>query len=888
MDSVRRIWNRIAGFLRKPAIEQDMDSEMRFHIDMLAQEFERSGMTAEDARLAARRRFGNVTRLKEQGRDVKGGGILDELRQDLFYGFRKLLHSPGFSLLAIGCLTLGIGANTAVFSWIEGMLLRPYPQVANQERLFVVGGTEPGASKDTPVSWPDFLDYRKNSSLIDAFIADKIVGATLSVGGDRAERIPGSVVSANYFDALGVRPILGRGFEPEEEVGRNAHPVVVISYQLWQERFKGDPGIIGRKQVLNAVPFTIVGVAPEGFYGTFVGYSFKFWIPASMQGALDPGGYKLEDRGARWIEGFARLKPGVTREQAQLEMSAVAKRLEADYPATNRARGIHLVRLWQSPFNAMDVLGPTLGIALVVVIAVLLIACANVGNLLLLKSFARRRELTIRLAVGAGRVRLIRQLLTEGLILSILSAACGFVLAYWSRDAMTLLIPIRNGVALRLPAELDWRVLALTAAVSLASTLLFGLAPAVITSKVELVDALKSEAGAVVGGRGKVWVRSALVLVQISLSFILLVGMGLVIESLARMRATSPGFSADRVLTTAIDLTAAGYDTPRKKTFQDEILRRIQAINGVESAAFARTTPFTYSPYSSAPIAVDGYETRPDEQPAVDYNDVGPGYFATMGILLLDGREFTRDDNETSAPVAVVNETMAAQYWRGESPLGKRLQVKGRSMRVVGVAKVAKYRNFQETPKPFFYVPMLQNAIGQNLMIRTLLPPATFASMLVREIHALDPGVSPLEVITMREQVDRMSSAQTVAARLLGIFGGLALLLAAIGLYGVMSFSVAQSGREIGLRMALGANRSVLLRLVLSHGLSLTAGGILLGTLAAFGFTRLFQYVLYDVSPRDPVAFAAAFVVMLITSTAACLLPASRAIGTDPIRALRD
>src|SRR5947208_1076372 len=399
--------------------------------------------------------------------------------QDLRYGFRMLRRSPGFSLLAILCLTLGIGANAAVFSWIEGILLRPFPLVVDQDRLLAVAGTNRGAAGGlAEMSWPDFQDLARHCTLIDAFIAEKITGTTLSIG-DRAERAPGSIVSANYFDAIGVHPMLGRGFEPGEDSGRNAHPVTVISYQMWQERFHADPAIIGKTQVLAGLPHTIVGVAPQGFYGTFVGYAFQFWVPASMQTQFDAGVYKLEDRGARWIEGFVRLKPGVTREQAQAEMTAVAARLETDYPETNRGRGIRLFPLWQTPFNNAGALLPTLAVALVVVLSVLLIACANVSNLLLVRAFARQHEMTVRLAIGAGRRRLVRQLLTEGIILSAIAAAGGLLLAEWGRDALALLTPPRGGVSLSLPAAFDWRVVAMSAGLCLVSTLLFGLVPAV-------------------------------------------------------------------------------------------------------------------------------------------------------------------------------------------------------------------------------------------------------------------------------------------------------------------------------------------------------------------------------------------------------------------------
>jgi predicted permease len=452
---------------------------------------------------------------------------------------------------------------------------------------------------------------QRSCALVDSFIVTKIMGTTLSIG-DRAEVTSGSIVSANYFDAIGVHPMLGRGFEPGEDVGRNAHPVTVISYQLWKGRFKGDPQIIGKTQRLNNVVHTIVGVAPEGFYGTFVGWAMQFWVPASMEETFEAGGYKLEDRGARWIESYARLKAGVTRQQAQQEISAVAKRLESDFPDTNRGRGFQLWPLWQTPFNNARTLLPTLEIMVAVVVFVLLIACANVGNMLLVRSFARRHEMTVRLAIGAGRGRLLKQLFTEGLILAAFGAAGGLLVAHWCRHALVLLFPARGGVAMHLPGEIDWRVLALSAGVCLIATLLLGLVPAMQTGKIDLAGALKSDSAGVVGGGRRAWVRSGLVVVQVSLSFVLLVGAGLLLQSLQKIRNTSPGFSTRDVLDTAVNLVAAGYDAQRAQTFQDELLERVKALPGVQSAAFARMTPLSYGSFSSTPIAVDGYQPPPE------------------------------------------------------------------------------------------------------------------------------------------------------------------------------------------------------------------------------------------------------------------------------------
>jgi predicted permease len=879
--------SRLVALFRGSRLEEDLDLELRAHVEMATELNLRRGMPADEARREALREFGGLEQVKELYRDQRSLPLVETAIQDLRFGLRMLRRNPGFSVLALSCLTLGIGANAAVFSWIEGILLRPYPLVAHQERLFAIAGTNRGEAGPTGVSWPDLRDLRARCTLVESFIAEKITGTTLSVG-DRAERAAGSVVSANYFDAIDVRPVLGRGFLPEEDAGRDAHPVTVISYRLWQDRFHGDPGVVGKTQVLNGLPHTIVGVAPEGFYGTFVGYALQFWVPASMQAQFDAGVYKLEDRGARWIEGFVRPKPGVTLEQAQDEISEVARRLEKEYPETNRGRGIRVFPLWQTPFNSAGALLPTLGVALAVVTLVLLIACANVSTLLVVRSFARRHEMTVRLALGCGHGRLLRQLFTEGLILSALAAAGGLVVAYWLRDALVLLMPWR-GVPLHVPGELDARVLGLSAGVCLVTTLLVSLVPAWDAGKVDLASALKSESGGVVGGRGRSWLRSGLVVLQVSLSFMLLVGAGLVVRTVLRIGAASPGFATRGVLTTAVNLFAAGYDAPRARHFQDELIDRVQALPGVESAAYSRITPFSYRDYSSAPIGVDGYAAAPDEQPTADYNEVGPAYFATLRIPVVSGREFTRADDESAPLVAIVNEAMAAQYWPRTDPVGQRLASGGRSLRVVGVVKTSKYRSFAEAPQSFFYVPLRQSFSSQvGLQIRTALGPEAMTAALAGEIHALDPDVAPYEVITMREQVDRSTSPQRIAVTLLGVFGGLTLLLAAVGLYGVLSQVVSQATRELGLRTALGASPADLLSRVIAQGLALTAGGVMLGGAAAGASTRLLGYLLYEVSPRDPLAFGAAMAVMTAAALAASLVPGWRAARIDPVRALRD
>ena len=872
---------RLRSLFRKDKAELDLSEELQFHLQNQIDEYVAQGMGPQEARHAAFRSLGGGEQVKEECREARRMNLTENFMRDLRLGLRMLRRNPGFTVLVILCLTLGIGANTAVFSWVEGILLRPYPLVSDQERLVTLTGTVRDTRDET--SWPDLLDVRRSCTLCETLFVSKITGATLSIG-ERAQVITGSIVSANYFDAIGVHPILGRGFEPDEGTGRNAHPVVVISYHFWQSRFQGDPEIIGKTQRFDNVVHTIIGVMPEGFYGTFVGRAMEYWAPLSMLEVYDAGSGILEDRGARWAEAYVRLKLGVTRNQAQQEISAIAARLATEYPATNRGRGIKVWPLWETPFNHAGHLLPTFQIMVVVSIFVLLIVCANVGNLLLVRSFARRQEMTVRLAMGASRGRLLRQLVTEGLLLSVCGAAGGMLVAYWCRHALALLFP---GDVVYLPGRIDGRVLGLTAAICLVITLAVGLVPAFQTRHLALADTLKNEASAVMGARGRAWFRSSLVVLQVTLSFILLVGATLLMQSLRNIRTTSPGFST-RVLATWIPLEAAGYKAPRAQTFQDELIQRIRALPGVEVAAYARATPLGYGSFSSTAIAIDGYEPQPNEQPTAEYNEVSPDYFATMGIPLRSGREFSRADDENAPRVAIVNQTMVARYWRGQDPIGQRLQVKGNWVQVVGVVKDSKYYSMDEAPRPFFYVPLRQYfSIEPDIYIRTTQPLQTVQTALIREVRALDPNLAVFEMITLQEQVDRSTSHELVAVALVALFGGLALLLASIGLYGVMSYSVSQSARELGLRMALGAGASNVLGLVLSRGLLLTTTGLIIGVALALLLTRLLGNLLYQVSPRDPLAFAAAFAVMALASAAACFLPAWRATRTDPMRALR-
>ncbi len=879
---------RVRSLFRRSDIDSEVGDELRDHLEQQIAANAAAGLSAAQSRDAALRAMGGITQIREQCVEAHGFNATENLVRDLRYGLRQLWRNPGFSALAILCLILGIGANASVFSWLEGILFRPYPAVQHQERLVALAGTSRGETGPTGISWPDFLALRQNCTQCEAIFVSKITSSTLNIG-PRAEVTIGSIVSANYFDAIGVRPALGRGFEASEDVGSNAHPVVVISDQLWRRRFNRDPNIIGKVQRLNNVPHTIIGVAPEGFYGTFVGWAMQFWVPVSMEETFESGGYKLEDRGARWIEAYARLKPGVTRAQAQEEISAIATRMEKDYSSTNRGRGIRLWPLWQTPFNNAGTLLPTLKVMTVVAAFVLLIACANVANLLLFRSLGRRHEMTLRLAIGASRSRLLKQLLTEALILSVIGAGGGLLVAWLCRHALVLLLPARSGRTMYLPGEIDWRVMLLNAGVCALITLIVGLVPAFQTRDLQVADALRSESSAVVGARNRAWLRSGMVVLQVSLSFILLVSAALLLQSLRKIRTASPGFSTTSVVQTGVSLVAAGYDVPRAKGFQDDLIDRVRAMPGVESAAFARMSPLSYGSYADTPIAVDGYEVPLEDQPTVEYNQVGQGYFATLGIPVLSGREFTKNDNENAPLVAIVNRTMAARFWHGQDPIGRRVKLKDHWAIVVAVVADSKYESMREDPMPFFYVPLRQDfARAPVLYLRTTQPLQVISDALVGQVRALDANVALNELITLQEQVNRSTSPQLVAVTLVSLLGGLTVILAAVGLYAVISYSVAQGRRELGLRMALGADGARLLRMVLLRGLRLMAGGILIGMAVGLVLTRLLGNLLFNVSPHDPVAFGSALMTMTVVAVAACLLPAWRAARVDPMQALRN
>jgi predicted permease len=812
------------------------------------------------------------------------------LFQDLRYGMRMLWKTPAFTLVAAVSLALGIGVNTAIFSLVNALLIKPVPVVREQGSIMWLRA---------PASYPDYLDYREQAQGFEGMAA--VTGTSefsLNRGGE-PELVKGEFVTTNYFDVLGVGAALGRTFSAEE--GRTPVPVAVVSRHFWRTRFDSDPGLVGRQISLNGLGFTVVGVAPENFIGTEVGLDRELWVPLSMRQTLNPpdavgdvggGEERFTDRQNHWLEVFARLKDGVSREQAEAGLTGIAKRLAETYEGKANAETLRRVQLLRmsggmDPSDREEVV-PLAGLVMAVVTLVLLIACANIASLLVARAAVRRRETAIRQALGASRPRLIRQWLTESVLLGIIGGAAGLLLALWAND---LLVSYARATPLAaLDLRLDYRVLAFTLGVSVVTGIIFGLAPALQASRLDIVTALKSEDAARAGVR-RSRLRAAFVTAQVTLSVVLLVGAGLFIRSLQSAHRIDPGFGVERALTVPLNPGLLRYKRAEGANFYRELLARVAAQPGVESASMMRFMPLGFS-FAQRQVVAEGRSVEPGEEgTSVGFNVVGPGFLRTLETPLVRGRDFTDADREGSPGVAVINETLAATLWPGEDAVGKRLSFEGASgpfLEVVGVARDVKYRTLGERPRPYVYQPVFQSYQSKmTLVVRTSGEPRALAGAVREQLRALDPNLPVADVKTLGEQFDLSLFPARVAAWTLGGFGLLALVLAAVGVYGVVSYSVAQRTREIGVRMALGARGADVLRLVLGEGLSVVGVGLALGLLLSLAATRVVAGFLYGVGATDPVTFAGVPVLLGAIALAAGYLPARRATKVDPMIALR-
>jgi putative ABC transport system permease protein len=809
---------------------------------------------------------------------------MQSLWQDLRYGARMLLKKPGFTFVAVVTLGLGIGANTAIFSLVNTILLRPLP-IAQPQRVVEVTPLIKEASIGA-FSYPFYLDFRDKNDVFDGMAAYYFAPMSLSREGAN-ERLWGYLVSGNYFDVLGVRAFRGRMFTQEEDRIPGASPVVVVSHGCWQRRFGGDPNLVGKKIKINSHDFTVVGIAPEEFRGTVLIYSPEIYVPMMMAKQIEPGSNWLEKRSTAMLLAFGRLKQGVTETQARESLNMLATQLGREY------RGFEEVRFSLMPPGLIlpMIRNQTLSFAwvlLALVGLVLLIACTNLANLLLARAAQRRREIAVRLSLGASRARLVRQLLTENVMLALTGGVIGWLIAWWMVDLVSAFKPPVD-FPLTIDLKVDWRVLVFTLLVSFITGLLFGLVPALQATKPDLIPALKDETSA--GGYRRSRLRSGLVIAQVAFSLALVVAAGLILRSLQRVQMLGPGFEVERTITMSVDLGLQGYDEARGRAFYKQLMARVEALPGVRAASYINELPLNLDLTSSGIYAEGQPFTRGSDLPLVKHANIWPRYFETMGIPLLQGRDFTMQEDQQESRVVIINETFARRFWPGQNPIGKRVRKGGPDQpfwQVVGIAKDGKYWSLGEDPQPFVYFPLMRDYDPiLSLVVNVSAEPQSMINTIRGEVQRLDANLPVYDVMTMREHMRLSLFPLRAGAWIAGSFASLALALAGLGIYGVMAYTVSQRTREIGIRMALGAQSRDVMRAVVKQGMWLALVGLMIGLAGALALTRLMSSVLYGVSATDLVTFAGVTLLLGAVVWTACYIPARRATKVDPMIALR-
>jgi predicted permease len=860
--------------------DEDLEEEIQAHLRMAMRDRMERGETAEQAKNAVLREFGNVGLIKEVTRDMWGWRSLEQLAQDLRFGVRMLTKRPGFTLVAIITLALGIGANTAIFSVVNTILLQPLPY-KDADRLVMIweDGTQQGFPRNSTTP-ANFIDWRDQNQVFEGMAALGRESFNLTGTGE-PEKIDGRRVSANLFDLLGVEPHLGRAFLPEEDQPGGSR-VVIMGHGLWQRRFGSDTDIIGKPLNLNGESFTVVGVMPPHFQ--FPSREDELWVPIAFDSR------EAANRGRHFLEVIARAKPGITLQQAQAEMNTIAARLQQQYPDMTTSVGSVVIPLHEQVVGDIK---PALLVMLGAVGLVLLIACANVANLLLARAAVRQKEIAIRVALGAGRLRLMRQFLTESILLAGFGGGVGLLMSLWGISLLKAFIP--QNISQVQAVTVDARVLGFTLLVSLLTGMIFGLAPMTQASKVDLNETLK-EGGrdSAAGSRGN-RIRGMLVVAEVAVSLILLIGAGLLINSFMRLSHIDPGFRANNLLTMRIMLPQLKYPDHRRRTaFYTDLVRHVEALPGVQSAAVTNWIPLVLQG-DTVGISIEGRpDPGPAERPDVVTRVVSPHYFATMGIELLQGREFGEQDRVGPGAVVVISETMARRLWPGEDPIGKRI-TPGRAddpddwCEIIGVVKDVRQFQLDADPKPQMYFTYEQAEFfaPNHLVVRTNVEPQSLAATVRGTVWEIDKDQPVSNISTMEEILSESVARQRFSTLLLGIFAAVALVLAAVGIYGVMSYTVAQRTREIGIRMALGAQSGDVLKLVIGQGMRLALVGVTVGLIGAFALTRLMQSLLFDVSATDPVTFVVIAFLLTAVALLACYLPARRAVKVDQTVALR-
>jgi predicted permease len=824
---------------------------------------------------------------------------LDQLLQDLRHGVRLLARRPGFTAVAVASLALGVGLNTTLFSVVNAVLLRGTP-LARPERLVEIYSS---ATADLPYftsSFPDYLSIVGGTDAFEGVAGHSFVRGILATGG-QPTLVSGEAVTAGYFDVLGIRPALGRGFLKPEDVGEGQHPVLVLSHALWQQRFGGRSDVVGQSVELSGVAYTVVGVAPAGFSGALPGLQAEFWVPATMVERLsfsgmqattdnDPGATRLEQRGNRWLFLKARLAPGRTLAEAQAQVETVFARLRQDFPRTNEKTTGTVMAASAIRFHPMldGYVEAASAVLLAAVGLVLMIACANVANMLLARGASRRRELAVRAAIGASRARLVRQLLSESLVLAVAGGGLGVLVAFAATRFLagfrTDLLPVPVQFDLRL----DGTVLAFAAIAALAATALAGLLPAWTASRPAIVPSLKADATGEGSVRRRVALRDALVVAQLALSLVLLVAGALLARGLLAARGKDLGFDPTQVASLQFNLQMNGYDEEQAFAFRKRVVAELRALPGVTAVSLASRLPLAPD-VNMEGVRIQGHHQAQDEPVTVDATGVGPDYFRVVGVPLLEGRAFTEEELDGERKVLIVNQAFARRYWPGQSALGRQVHTSGFDQpphTIVGVARDHKVRSVGEEPRPYLHVPASRSR-RIPLVVRTTQPAEAALPALRKAVLALDPEIVFTEDASAAEVAATTLAPTRIGAALLGAFGALALALAAVGLYGVVSYSVSQRMREMGVRTALGARRADLARMVLRQGARLAGVGIGVGALLAALAGRVFGSLLYGVSPFDPLAYAVAATVLLAVAALANLVPALAAARVDPVRALR-
>ena len=811
---------------------------------------------------------------------------MGSLLQDLRYGIRMLLKSPGFTAIAVLTLALGIGGNATVFSWVQSVLLHPLPGIEHSNRLVAIETVMPSGEYHTS-SYPDFRDYLDQNEVLSGLVGFELVPANMTWAGNKQEqRVWGEIVTENYFDVLGVPAERGRLFEAKDRGALNSDPYIVLSYPFWQRQFGANPGIIGQTININRHSFTIVGIAPRGFQGTIVGVAPDYWVPMMMQPVILPG-EDLEQRSPTFIHLMGPLKPGVTVAQAQADLSTLARRIAREYPASSRNVGIFVAPVWKAHYGAQSLLLSALLFLSVVALLVLLIACANIANLLLARATSREREIAVRSALGASRTRLLQQLLVESLLLALAGGVGGILVASWAANLLVFFFPA--GVfPIGLPLGVNAEVLAFTVGLSVLTGVICGVVPALRASSPNLSRSLKDGGRTSSAGSEHGRLRSLLVVSEVVLALVLLVSAGLLLRSAKDVQAASPGFNANHVLLAALDLRPNGYTDESSHAFYDHLIQRLRGLPGVKSVTMERYVPLWFYGRGYTTPVIEGYTPAPNEDMNIDFNDAGPNYFSTMQIPVIDGRDFTEQDRQGAPLVVIVNQTMAQRFWPGQSAIGHRIFSWHRWWTIVGVVKDIKYHTMTEQPEAFLYFPSLENGqTDSNVLVRSS---GNLASLLgeVRETaKSLDPGVMVLQAGNLDELVRISLFSYRTAAALSAVLGVLGLLLSTIGIYGVLSYSVGQRTHEIGVRMALGAQPGDVLGLVLRQSARLVIAGVAIGIVACFAITRLMSSLLFGVTARDPATFIGVPVLIVLVALAASYIPARRAMRLDPMEALR-